>query len=232
MPRSPAIHTYDQTCIYHAPETITPVTVESDQPPPVRAQHFYLFPFNIDDVFTPLPPVQAQPHQDGRGMTITASVPPQPFSGLDNAALEKAWEELGSKELEKKKNNRRRQALGRDNVATYDRGATDPIKITVKSPGHVDLSHSMSGSISDGKKLARGAGAGAGSSSSDDMNAKARGLRLGLLKREHTSPSNTREGQQPQGHSRGQSYGPAVNVNVNGHGQTQGHMQHKPLKRQ
>ncbi|KAI5295441.1 hypothetical protein KEM52_001386 [Ascosphaera acerosa] len=91
MPRAAATHTYDESCICYVPDTPSSLRNESDQLPLLRAQYFYLASFDIDDVFTPQPPVQAQSSQDGRRVTVVATLPPQPFSAHDNAALDKAW---------------------------------------------------------------------------------------------------------------------------------------------
>lgn len=183
-------------------------------------------------------------------MTVTASVPPQPFSGLDNDALEKAWGDMERKEKEKRENRR----VEREGVVTHDRAPTDPIQITVKSPGHAEIEHEMSGSrsgsvsasVSEGKQGNNNSrlGPGAESSSSDDGNGKDKGLRFGLLKKENTFPgARGATSSSYQSHGRGQSYGPAVSNSGLGHiqgpsqgqtqGQGQGHTTHpKPHKRQ
>lgn len=83
-------HTYGPSCLlYDGPHSTTePSTSNSTEPPKARAQFFYLSSLPIDDPLTPLP----QP--SGSSSSTNAKVPPQPFSGKDNIALEEAWRGL------------------------------------------------------------------------------------------------------------------------------------------
>ncbi|KAK2763286.1 hypothetical protein FQN54_009922 [Arachnomyces sp. PD_36] len=84
-------HTYGPSCLlYDGPHNTAeqPTSTSSTTPPRVRAQYFYISPLPIDDPLTPLP-------QPSAGSNSTnAKLPPQPFSGKDNIALEEAWRKL------------------------------------------------------------------------------------------------------------------------------------------
>lgn len=77
-------HTLGLTCIFHDDEATNTPTNSLD-PPPIKAQFFYVSSIPIDDPLSPLPPLSSdtkssQAHQ------------PQPFSVRDNAALLDAWQ--------------------------------------------------------------------------------------------------------------------------------------------
>ncbi|KAI5291781.1 hypothetical protein KEM54_000017 [Ascosphaera aggregata] len=218
MPRSPTIHTYDKTCIYYAPETIHAIIVESDHPPPVRAQYFYLVSFDIDDVFTPLPPVLPQ-SQDGSNATVISNVPPQPFSGGDNEALEKAWEDMCKK---KRKSNNGRLA-GEGDAATTSGRATNPIQINVKTPTRASVAPPSSESLLK-EGMLDGVPAAESPNSRED-NEIARDLRTGLLTKDKTFPGMRSE--LLRSHARGESYS-----STRGHLQGHEWAQHKPPTRQ
>ncbi len=81
---SAAAHTLGPTCILHDDEPTNGPSNSSD-PPPIKAQFFYVSSVPIDDPLSPLPPISSdtkssQAHQ------------PQPFSARDNAALTDAWQ--------------------------------------------------------------------------------------------------------------------------------------------
>lgn len=83
-------HTYGPSCLlYDDPHnTAEQPSPTSTEPPRVRAQFFYVSSLPIDDPLTPLP----QP--SGSSGSTNAKLPPQPFSGKDNIALEEAWRGL------------------------------------------------------------------------------------------------------------------------------------------
>ena len=81
---SDAPHTLGPTCVFHDDE-VTNLPSDSPNPPPIKAQFFYVSSVPIDDPLSPLPPVSSD--------TKSAdSHQPQPFSSRDNAALTEAWQ--------------------------------------------------------------------------------------------------------------------------------------------
>ena len=77
-------HSLGPTCAYH--EANEQTTKASDEPPKLRAQFFYVSNLPIDDPLSPIPPLRPE------SKSAQASHPPQPFSAVDNAALEEAWQ--------------------------------------------------------------------------------------------------------------------------------------------
>lgn len=84
MSDSVPLHTLGPTCVFHNDET-TDAPTDSPDPPPIRAQFFYVSSVPIDDPLSPLPPVSSD-------IKSSASHQPQPFSARDNAALTEAWQ--------------------------------------------------------------------------------------------------------------------------------------------
>jgi pimeloyl-ACP methyl ester carboxylesterase len=79
-------HTFGRTCVFRDDEAVHAPTNFSD-PPPIKAQFFYVSSLPIDDPLSPLPPISSdtkpsQAHQ------------PQPFSIRDDAALSDAWQSI------------------------------------------------------------------------------------------------------------------------------------------
>lgn len=84
-------HTYGPSCLlYDGPHNTAEqsTSTTSTTPPRVRAQFFYISPLPIDDPLTPLPQPSAS------SSYTNSKLPPQPFSGKDNIALEEAWRGL------------------------------------------------------------------------------------------------------------------------------------------
>jgi DDHD domain len=77
-------HTLGPTCIFHDDEA-TNAPTDSPDPPPIKAQFFYVSSVPIDDPLSPLPPVSSDTKS-------SESHHPQPFSARDNAALTEAWQ--------------------------------------------------------------------------------------------------------------------------------------------
>ena len=93
-------HTYGPTCALR-PDTPPPPRSPTYQqtPPKVRAQFFYTSNLPIDDPLSPLPPPTTS-------TSVQVKVPPRPFSVLDNAALEEAWQSLQQTLEEKNEQNK------------------------------------------------------------------------------------------------------------------------------
>ena len=87
---APPQHTYGPNCQL-AWDVRVPAHGTGDTPPPVNAQFFYQSAFPIDDPLSPVPPPSSA--------TASAATkhPIRPFTPYDNAALEEAWQQLGTK---------------------------------------------------------------------------------------------------------------------------------------
>ena len=72
------------------PKYARPALEEDPHPPPVLTRYFYTSGINIDDAKAPPPAPVASAYGSQKR-------PPQPFSDLDNDALDKAWLELQKK---------------------------------------------------------------------------------------------------------------------------------------
>ncbi|KAI9847106.1 MAG: S23-interacting protein [Sclerophora amabilis] len=79
-------HSYGPTCRLRPSSSSKPAS--TDTPPPLNAHFFYSASLSIDDSLSPLPTRPA----------TNARIPARPFSALDNAALEEAWQGLLSRE--------------------------------------------------------------------------------------------------------------------------------------
>lgn len=78
-----------------------------DRPPPVAVRYFYTSPLAIDDPLSPLPPASSA------GST-SSKVPPRPFSAFDNAALDKAWNDVRRKRLKLGESSKQEKRLSRE----------------------------------------------------------------------------------------------------------------------
>ncbi|KAI9794346.1 MAG: S23-interacting protein [Peltula sp. TS41687] len=87
---APPQHTYGPNCLL-AWDAKLPAHATGDSPPAVNAQFFYQSAFPIDDPLSPVPPPSSN--------TASAAIkhPIRPFTPHDNAALEEAWQQLGTK---------------------------------------------------------------------------------------------------------------------------------------
>jgi DDHD domain len=77
-------HSLGVTCAFHDDEA-TNALINSPNPPPIKAQFFYVSSTPIDDPLSPLPPVSSDTKSSQAHL-------PQPFSARDNAALTDAWQ--------------------------------------------------------------------------------------------------------------------------------------------
>jgi hypothetical protein len=74
-----------------ANQYIRQVLHHTEPPPPIDARFFYTSLVPIDDPLSPLPPPG--------NAKVAAGLPPKPFSEYDNAALDRAWQDLRRKIL-------------------------------------------------------------------------------------------------------------------------------------
>ena len=103
-------HTFGPTCIFHDEDDDGRSTPSADslQPPPIKAQFFYVSALPLDDPLSPLPPISSDPK-------IAQNHRPQPFSVRDNAALAEAWQSTEysrNRASEKSKENSQRPPVG------------------------------------------------------------------------------------------------------------------------
>jgi hypothetical protein len=93
----------EPTLSSQANQYIREVLHNTEAPPTIAVRYFYTSPLAIDDPLSPLPPPPT-------GASVPKIVPPRPFSGYDNDAIQESWlalrkkilkhhEELGEKDV-------------------------------------------------------------------------------------------------------------------------------------
>jgi hypothetical protein len=82
----------EPTLSSQANQYIREVLHNTEAPPTIAVRYFYTSPLAIDDPLSPLPPPPT-------GASVPKIVPPRPFSGYDNDAIQESWLALRKKIL-------------------------------------------------------------------------------------------------------------------------------------